>query len=572
MAAQRSARRWLAARRPALESLAESAGALDHEDVERLLALPLPAIDEFAGLLGLSRWVAAGYERVVVDTAPSGHFLELVRTPGLLADLAESFDTARAEARIVRARLSGRSSRDASDRFIDELDRLARGLASLLRDPSRTTVRWVLVPESMSLDETRDGIAALVDAGLTVEEIIVNRWPQRRARTRAGERQRRRVLATLARESPEIPLRLLPSLEEEPRGRAALLSFGQLLVTPTRPARRSPGPAERREDKPRPRVPGFGIAAMAQVFSAEVRLLLVTGKGGVGKTTSAAALALVAASAQGAATLRPVRLISVDPAHSLADVLRLPLDDRWRIVPPIVAKSDTGRRARRQRADLRARELSADATWRRWRRQLDAVLARDPAAAAAWSELLGTPEGFPEIAAAFEIAATLDAHPEALLIVDCPPTGHALRLIAAPALAVEWIHAGLSTLLKYRQIAPLGPFADWLLHLAQSLTRLRDLLRDRAASATVVVTRPGAVVEAETRRLLRRLQREATPAAALITIQPRRRRAADMPETTARRSTAMEPCAIIAAPACDPPPLGSAELLDWVETWNAPAQ
>jgi len=187
------------------------------------------------------------------------------------------------------------------------------------------------------------------------------------------------------------------------------------------------------------------------------------------------------------------------------------------------------------------------------------VLARDPAAAEAWSDLLGTPEGFPEIATAFELAATLDAHPEALLVVDCPPTGHALRLIAAPALAVEWIHAGLATLLKYRQVAPLGPFADWLLRLTQSLTRLRDLLRDRAASATVVITRPGAVVEAETERLVRRLRRDATPPAALISIGPRHR---------GKHRPAKGPCAIIDAPAWDPPPLGSAELLAWVGTWT----
>ncbi|MCL4292545.1 MAG: AAA family ATPase, partial [Acidimicrobiia bacterium] len=58
-----------------------------------------------------------------------------------------------------------------------------------------------------------------------------------------------------------------------------------------------------------------------------MRIVLFTGKGGVGKTTVAAATAAHAA----AAGLRTV-VCSTDAAHSLADVFRTPLDDRPRPV------------------------------------------------------------------------------------------------------------------------------------------------------------------------------------------------------------------------------------------------
>src|SRR5262249_26015930 len=150
------------------------------------------------------------------------------------------------------------------------------------------------------------------------------------------------------------------------------------------------------------------------------------GKGGVGKTTCAAALALVAARGS-----RAVRLLSVDPAHSLADALRVPLDDRWRRLG--------------EATDLRARELDADRVWARWRTRLDDALALDASAHQAFADLVGTPEGFAELAAAFDLARALDHEPDALFIVDCPPTGHALRLLAAPDAAVAWIHTALAT-------------------------------------------------------------------------------------------------------------------------------
>src|SRR6185436_7060004 len=100
------------------------------------------------------------------------------------------------------------------------------------------------------------------------------------------------------------------------------------------------------------------------------RLLFFGGKGGVGKTTCAAAAALLLAEAR---PDRRMLLLSTDPAHSLADVLEVPLGDDARPVPGAPP-------------GLRARELDAAGTFAAWRAERLAGV-EDWIAGAAESEL-----------------------------------------------------------------------------------------------------------------------------------------------------------------------------------------
>ena len=61
-----------------------------------------------------------------------------------------------------------------SSLVIDELDDTGRRLQELLGDPKRCVVRWVTLPEELSVEEARDGIAALEADGLTVERVLVS--------------------------------------------------------------------------------------------------------------------------------------------------------------------------------------------------------------------------------------------------------------------------------------------------------------------------------------------------------------------------------------------------------------
>lgn len=144
------------------------------------------------------------------------------------------------------------------------------------------------------------------------------------------------------------------------------------------------------------------------------RILLFTGKGGVGKTTVAAATALRCADAG----LRTV-VVSTDPAHSLADAFSVPLDSK----------------ARRVTGDLWAQQLDAterlEETWGDVQRYLVSLLDWAGAEAIEAEELAVVP-GLEEIFALADIKAYAESGDWDVVVVDCAPTAETLRLLSLP--------------------------------------------------------------------------------------------------------------------------------------------
>jgi arsenite-transporting ATPase len=145
-----------------------------------------------------------------------------------------------------------------------------------------------------------------------------------------------------------------------------------------------------------------------------MRIVLVTGKGGVGKTTVAAATALAAADA-GHRTL----ITSTDPAHSLADALAVGLGAE----PTSVAD-----RLRGQQIDAQ-RQL--DRYWGSIRRQLMEVLDWGGAAGIEAEEFLIFP-GMDELFALLEVNRHARSGDYDVVVVDCAPTAETLRLLSLP--------------------------------------------------------------------------------------------------------------------------------------------
>ncbi|WP_111657954.1 ArsA family ATPase [Isoalcanivorax indicus] len=154
------------------------------------------------------------------------------------------------------------------------------------------------------------------------------------------------------------------------------------------------------------------------------RLLLVGGKGGVGKTTLAATLALRAADAG-----REVLLVSTDPAHSLADALDQPVGNReTRVAPGLTAleidpedEADAylARVIGQMRPFVRPEQL------RELTRQL---------------QLSRQSPGAQEAALLERLARLLDDTDTRydLIVLDTAPTGHTLRLLSLPEIMAVW--------------------------------------------------------------------------------------------------------------------------------------
>src|SRR3954453_19103191 len=145
-----------------------------------------------------------------------------------------------------------------------------------------------------------------------------------------------------------------------------------------------------------------------------MRILLFTGKGGVGKTTVAAATA-VRAARTGVRTM----ICSTDPAHSLADVFDVPLGDAATHVEPNLDGVQLDARRR------------LEESWGSVREYLVALLDW-AGAGTVEAEELGVIPGLDEVFALADIKAFADSGDYDLVVVDCAPTAETLRLLSLP--------------------------------------------------------------------------------------------------------------------------------------------
>ena len=145
-----------------------------------------------------------------------------------------------------------------------------------------------------------------------------------------------------------------------------------------------------------------------------MRIVLVTGKGGVGKTTVAAATALAAADA-GHRTL----ISSTDPAHSLADALEVGLSDEpTEVVPGLAAQQiDTQRQL--------------DRYWGSIRQQIMDVFDWGGVSGIEAEEFLVFP-GMDELFALLEVNRHARSGAYDVVVVDCAPSAETLRLLSLP--------------------------------------------------------------------------------------------------------------------------------------------
>jgi arsenite-transporting ATPase len=225
-----------------------------------------------------------------------------------------------------------------------------------------------------------------------------------------------------------------------------------------------------------------------------VRIVLVTGKGGVGKTTVAAATALAAADAG-----HRVLVTSTDPAHSLADALEVGLrSDPTSVVP----------RLHGQQIDTR---LQLDKYWGSIRRQLIDVLDWGGAAGIEAEEFLIFP-GMDELFALIEVNRHARSGEFDVVVVDCAPTAETLRLLSLPEVLSWYFEKVLPTERRIMRaarpllsrITDLPIPEDEVFNAAQSIFEsvegVRELMSKPEVTSARLVVNPEKMVIDEARR------------------------------------------------------------------------
>jgi arsenite-transporting ATPase len=236
----------------------------------------------------------------------------------------------------------------------------------------------------------------------------------------------------------------------------------------------------------------------------DLRLLFFGGKGGVGKTTCAAAAALYHALRS---PHRTFLLVSTDPAHSLADSL-------GDFKPP---------------KNLQILEFNAQDSLKTFKTRHRDKFAQMAARGTFLDEDdirqildLSLP-GLDELMAMVEIAGWAENRTYDLIIIDTAPTGHTLRLLSTPALLRTWLKALDTLLAKHRFMQACfggsyqrGELDDFLLDQAASVKQMQTLLRDPHTCRFVPVMLAEEVVVSETLQLLGELEHQQIPVTEVV--------------------------------------------------------
>ncbi len=346
----------------------------------------IAAFDRFAALLA-GEGDAVGADVVVFDTAPTGHTLRLLELPAAWSGFIDENP-------------GGASCLGPASGLETQRERY-QAAAQALRDPARTTLVLVARPEPPALAEAARSAAELAALGVESQRLVVN------GVFRATDPSDP-LAAAIEREADRALVEIPEELATLPRETVALRPHNLVGLAALRDLVADQGAYDAPTEPPEvPALPASAsdLTALVDEIEAEGKgLVLVMGKGGVGKTTVAAAVA-----AELAARGHAVHLTTTDPAAHLVEALGDDVPGEItvsRIDPEEETRRYTDRVLRTKGADLDedARRLLAE--------DLRSPCTEEVAVFHAFSKAVGqAARGF--------------------VIMDTAPTGHTLLLLDA---------------------------------------------------------------------------------------------------------------------------------------------
>src|SRR3989344_438217 len=262
----------------------------------------IAAFDEFTGLLTDSD-LTAGFDHIIFDTAPTGHTIRLLQLPGAWTGFLES---GKGDASCLGP-LAG----------LEKQRSLYKAAVAALADPLRTRLVLVARAQGATLREAARTHEELAAIGLSQQYLVINGVMP------ASEGEKDPLAAVIIAREAAAMVGLPVGLESLPRDEVALKSFnvvglqalGQLLAAD------APGPLVRLVQLPAA-INAPALSTLVDEIAADGHgLIMLMGKGGVGKTTVAAAVAVELASRG-----LPVHLTTSDPAAHLVETLAGSLD------------------------------------------------------------------------------------------------------------------------------------------------------------------------------------------------------------------------------------------------------
>jgi arsenite/tail-anchored protein-transporting ATPase len=398
--------------------LPDSAVARVEEQLSGACTVEIAAFDEFTALL-TDTAVTSGFDHIVFDTAPTGHTLRLLALPAAWSTfIGDGTGTS------CLGPLSGMAAQQG--RYTQAV--------SALSDPTSTTLVLVARPEPASLAEAQRASTELRALGIGHQRLVVNglftATPGTNDRLAAAmDTQARNALDMMPAKLAGLPRSTVALRTTSPMGISELRLLAEDTVSVDSPAT---------DGELTPVDSGSFHELIDTLAAAGAGLVMTMGKGGVGKTTVAAAVA-VALAERG----HRVHLTTTDPAAHIAEA-----------IGSVDGSDLNGLAVSRINPVAETAAYTAEVL-------ANAGAGLDDGARAVLEEDLASP-CTEEIAVFQAFARTVAAAQDAFVVIDTAPTGHTLLLLDA----ARTYHSELT-----RQS---GQMPEHVLHL---LDRLRDPTR-----------------------------------------------------------------------------------------------
>lgn len=186
-----------------------------------LMEVVPPGVDEVFAIFRVLDLLESGRGRIFVDMAPTGHALELLRMPERILLWSRL---------LLKSLSAHRTLALAQDVAVElaSLGQRVRRLIEIMKDPRRSRLWAVMLPEPVPDGQTLRLLAAVEQIGIKIDSLFVNRVLLRESNCARCRRRRQWQLATLARIRSRYgkhPTYLVPEFPEEIRGAGALERF-----------------------------------------------------------------------------------------------------------------------------------------------------------------------------------------------------------------------------------------------------------------------------------------------------------------------------------------------------------
>jgi arsenite-transporting ATPase len=206
---------------------------MDEDEITELFTSGvMPGSDELAAIEGMATYIESDrWDRVVFDTAPTGHTLRLLDLPSVMdrgvATAMDLRDQVRRKVNTARTMMFGpMASRrdDGPDDFTAMRERMER-VGTVLRDPEQTAFRVVTIPETMAVRETERLVGKLREFNVPVTTLVVNKViddPGDCKRCQGKQTVQEDAIAQLRESLPELDLWTIPDESGEVTGLESL--------------------------------------------------------------------------------------------------------------------------------------------------------------------------------------------------------------------------------------------------------------------------------------------------------------------------------------------------------------